>query len=186
MLNSMKVLSMRIQLPFFLAAVLLCGCVSENPIPTATAVVQGTVLLDGSPVDQAMIVFVPDSLRTANEEVMQLAYATTGPDGNFEMAYSDGTTELLAGTYTVLISKVGANRAAQNDQLEPWRMSLLDGTSFADLVKFDEPDEIIPPMYNRDSTLKFTVNGSSSIVRPKFELTSLETNLDQELTPDSR
>ena len=185
MLNSMKVSKMRIQLTLFLAAVLFCGCVQEKAKQSATAAVQGTVLLDGSPVDQAKIVFVPDSLRSADEDVMELAYGTTDADGKFELAYSDGTKDLLAGTYTVIISKFNSNRDEQGDKSQPWSQSLLP-ESMAGLFSFQEPDEIIPPIYNRDSTLKFSLNGSSSIARPKFELTSLETNLDQELTPDSR
>jgi hypothetical protein len=176
MLNAVRVFKMRIQLMLFFSAVLVCGCVPEKPKQPATAPVQGTVLLDGLPVDQAKIVFVPAGLRSVDEKIMRLAYGTTDADGNFELAHSDGTKELLAGTYTVLISKMNSDRD---------RMSLLD-ESFADLVKVHGPDEIIPPIYNRESTLMFKLNGSSSIVRPKFELTSMATELDQESNPESR
>ena len=185
MLNAVKELRMKIQLTLFLAAILFCGCATKTPEQSPTATVKGIVLLDELPVDEAKVVFVPASLRNADEDIMQLAYGITDVDGSFELAYSDGTTELLAGTYTVLISRNVPGRGGQDGTNEPWRKSLLPD-SMADLMTFEEPEKTIPPIYNRDSKLTFELKGSSSVVRPKFELTSLEMQQNQEPESESR
>lgn len=185
MLKPLKDLEMRIRLPLLLATVLLVGCVDRKPLKLPTAFVKGTVLLDGLPVDQAKIIFVPTNLRNADEEIMQLAYGVTDVDGSFELANSDGTKELLIGSYNVLISKDVSNPGGQGAENEPWRKSLLPD-SVANLIAFEENENPFPPIYNRDSKLTFELNGAARVARPQFELTSSESQHNEESASDSR
>ena len=116
---------------------------------------------------------------------MHLAYGVTDADGSFELAYSDGTNELLAGNYTVLISRNESGRSKQDGKNEPWRKTLLPD-SMANLMAFEESEKTIPPTYNRESKLMFELKGASNVVRAKFELSSQEMQQSQEPEPESR
>lgn len=166
------------------ATILVCGCYPDWPEQPSTAMVHGVVLLDDSPLSQAKIVFLPLSLRSNDDELMPIAYGMTDTDGKFELAYSNGTRELAAGTYTVMISKVKQDTDGDGNSLEPWREELLPD-SVAGLSAFKEQGELIPSIYNRDSTLTYEVQASPSIIRPKFELSSVDPELTKLSTIDS-
>lgn len=163
----------RFQLSLILCSVLAFGC---NPVGTPqlrTAKVQGLVLLDGLPLDQAKVVFLPTKLTNNEESIMQLAYGTTNAEGEFELEYSDGTKELVAGFYTVIISKVNKEPDSEVNRNEPWPTSLLP-ESIADLTAFSSTGETIRPIYNRDSKLTCKVTASTGIFRARFGLTSMD------------
>lgn len=182
MLSASKKLNCRIRLTLILSTVLFCGCYPNWPEQAGTAMVHGTISLDGSPVNQAKIVFVPVNLRNADEKLVPLAYGTTDVDGKFELEYSDGTQELFAGTYTVMISKLKQVDDSQNNANMPWPKDLLPDSV---VNMFNDPSETIPSIYNLDSNLTYEIMDSPSINRPMFELTSIDPNLNEFSDTDS-
>lgn len=173
MLIRSRLLTMQIQLMLVISTALFCGCNPDWPELAGTAVVHGTVLMDGAPVSEAKIALVPTKLRNADDKLMALAYGKTDVEGKFELAYSDGTKELLAGTYTVMISKFKEANQENGQNNEPWRNALLP-ESVANLTMFSENGETIPSIYNSNSNLTYAVVASPSIIRHKFELTSID------------
>ncbi len=185
MLTGFKAFKMQFQTTLILATALSLGCIPESPLPPGTSIVKGTVLLDGSPLDHAKIVFLPANLRNSDETILPLAYGITDAAGEFELAYSDGTKKLHAGRYAVIISKVNLDKNAEDNRIEPWQMFLLS-EPLADLSGFNESGELIPANYNRDSTLICDVQASYSVFRPRFELSSMDTTLAEDLETDSQ
>jgi hypothetical protein len=88
-----------ISIAFLSAAfALLAGCgdgkVTRFPVT-------GSVLIDGTPADGAMVIFCPTQ---GSEEVMKLRpFGYTGPDGKFELTTVDKADGSPAGDYKVLI-----------------------------------------------------------------------------------
>lgn len=162
------------RLILIMATSLFCGCLFESTKQTGTAEVHGIITLDGSPLSQAYVVFVPDNLQTDDQKLMSIAYGVTDADGKCELAYSDGKKELLAGTYTVMISKVTPTNIDSQKTGQVWRSELLP-KSVAKLPMFSENSgEVIPSIYHRNSNLKFKVQSSPNVVEHKFELTSVD------------
>ena len=155
---------------------LFCGCYPDWPEQPTTAVVHGTILLDGAPVNEAQVVFVPENVRSLGDEIMPLAYGTTDADGKFELTYADGTKELFPGIYMVMVSKIKSALNATEDSGRPWPVKLLPD-SVARMTVFSEQGETIPSIYNRESTLTYEVIASPRISRPKFELSSVDPEL---------
>lgn len=155
-----------------LLAILLLGCSSDWPKETGTAVVEGTLTLDGSPVDKGLVVFIPENLHTTRQEVMPMAYGRTDAAGNFKLAYSDGNRQLLAGKYSVIISK---SRTPDDDEAAAsrWSSALLPD-SVANLASFDEDQELIPARYNESSTLVFEIRRSNETLDCQFDLTTAD------------
>ena len=165
------------RLTVVLALVVVGGCYPDWPEHTGTAEIHGTVTLDGLPVNKANVVFLPVKLRTVGDKIMPLAYGITDAEGGFQLEYSDGRRELMAGTYTVMISKVAHSEDDEGRTVEPWRTALLPDTVSA-LAAFSEQGETIPSIYNRNSSLLYEVEASPSIARPRFELSSIDRTLE--------
>lgn len=170
-------------LPIYLLlvfATLVFGCSTDWPEETGTAVVEGTVVLDGSPVDRGYVVLIPENLQTPNDEIMPMAYGLTDATGNFELAYSDGNRQLLAGKYSVIISKSTLETA----DVEPaWSTALLP-ESVANLKSFNKGGELIPAIYNVNSTLVIEIKPSQETLRQEFELSSKDPLLSGSLMDD--
>lgn len=148
------------------------GCRSDWNGMLDSARVHGEITLDGKPVEQARIVFIPVTLRNDSGVLMPLAFGLSDATGKFELKYSDGNDKLLAGQYTVIVSK--ANRSADEPQQAPnWDPALLPEHA-RNLTAFSNPDELFPAIYNRESILVQEIRPSPDIVRPKLELTSTD------------
>ena len=154
-----------------------CGCDSNWTQLPGTAEVRGQVTLDGFPVGQAKIVFVPVNLRSTAGAIMPIAYGKTNNEGKFQLEYSDQGRELIAGSYTVIISKFDQEEYPTANVFGDWQNKLLPN-SISNLVAFRDQGETIPSIYNRNSILVYDVKGSSSIIRPKFELKSIDPALE--------
>ncbi|MBA4187725.1 MAG: hypothetical protein C0467_06870 [Planctomycetaceae bacterium] len=108
-------ISIRVQLmnwrrtyaPALLAA-FLAGCGSNSSTST-TAEVTGTVTLDGKPLENAEVQFVPKS-----DPALGLHVAKTDSSGRFKITQDSPTNPVKPGTYAVLVSKViGGNDPSQ-------------------------------------------------------------------------
>lgn len=147
---------------FFIATGVLCslfllGCGSKGP---STNMVEGTVLLDGSPVDGATIGFSPVSgglpgTGITNAGGVFLLTAVQGGQSN------QGVPE---GEYKVTVSKL-ANIAPQPKPEE---------LAQDDIWKKYPPEfkELIPGKYNDLATTDLTVTVSRGKNTPKLELKS--------------
>ncbi len=74
----------------------LTGCSGGQSLPDLTSVT-GSVILDGSPLPSANVLFQPQEGKTA--------FAMTDENGKFELMYNQDTAGATPGSYTVKISK---------------------------------------------------------------------------------
>ena len=90
----------------------VCGCASYK-----TAPVSGRITLDGQPLANATVTFVPEA-GAASQDPMPSSVGLTGEDGRYSLVLNDGgkPTGAVAGKHKVLIF-LGA-QAAAND-VEP-------------------------------------------------------------------
>lgn len=98
--------------------------------------VSGTVQMDGKPLADAGIVFVPVDGRPSS--------ATTDSNGKFTMVYSDQADGVIPGTCRVMIS---TGKAGKENE---------DGTSVPAIP------ETVPLEYNLDTSLTFEVKPGTS------------------------
>ncbi len=100
------------------ALALLAGCGPTNP---PTAQVTGTVTLDGSPVEGATVLFLPDD--TTNKA----ATASTEADGSYSLTTFEAGDGAMPGAYKVKVHKFDLPEGGMNpygesqtaDELEP-------------------------------------------------------------------
>lgn len=118
----------------FLTAAALVGCSSDGLQP-----LQGTVTLDGKPLEGAAISFSPI-------EGGRPATGKTDADGKFTLASYKAGDGLPAGSYKVTVVKLDAKRQAQaapstdENSTEPQAMGNLEqGVSFVTPVKYSSP-----------------------------------------------
>jgi hypothetical protein len=124
-------------------AVLAClGCGSDGP---DIATVEGTVTLDGKPLQNASVVFVPENGRPAG--------ATTDESGHYELNFSGGRKGAIPGKNRIRIS------------------TLRDASESEDGTPIPAVAETIPMKYNAKTTLEFTVEPSKHN-EANFELES--------------
>lgn len=156
-----------------LSTVLVAGCYPDWPEHAGKAEVHGRVTLDGAPVGGAKVVFMPFQYFSSSGKVMPLAFGLTNAEGEFELQYADKTKELTAGNYNVIISKakkpdgdsVPVDFSGLASELVP--PAFLNSPLCGDT-------EVIPAIYNRESTLTYTIEASPKVVRAKFELSSVD------------
>lgn len=165
------------------------GCYPDRPEHSGTASVEGEVFLDGFPLDKANVVFVPSNLKNSEGKFMPLVYGKSDIQGMFEMRYADGSRDIMAGDYHVLISLVESKGAPntskqlvtsqqfRNSQAMAHRMLAGSDTglaSRAELIEAMDRNQVVPALYNRESNLKYEVIASPGTVRAKFELSSVD------------
>ena len=146
------------------AATLMAGCRGDSPPerPPVTPV-NGTVLLNGAPVDGATIVFKP------MDATGQPAVALSDSQGNFVTTTYTTGDGLRPGTYRVGVSKFERNTATTLSEDDP-NYGLDE-----DMPATEMPDKnTLPERYSPDSTgpaaLQLTV-GTEPITDYKIELT---------------
>lgn len=143
----MSILISRTVVPGFWAVLFLtmianvgCGSVELPDL----ADVSGTVQMDGRPLADAQVLFVPANGRPSS--------ATTDSNGSFTMVYSEHADGVVPGTCRVMIS---TGKAGKENE---------DGTSVPAIP------ETVPMEYNVDTSLTFDVKPGTSNVAD-FKLT---------------
>ncbi len=167
-------LSMKmIYLSLLFAAVFVTGCDAPQTALTVAPQVRGRITLEGEPLANAKVVFVPQKLMSELREVNPLAYGLTDEEGSFELNLSGGSVNIGKGDYRVIISK----------RIDPGQenLRLADlADEFGNLVPDDFAmfrdkivrDELLPVRYNKNTILTFKVNTESEIVTANFNLTN--------------
>jgi hypothetical protein len=130
----------------FAVAVVLAACSSDK---LQTAEVSGVVRLDGQPLAQALVQFVPEQGR--------LSMATTDDAGHYELAYSGTRTGALIGKHTVRISTW---RAPDGDRKLP-------GAPERVPTKYNTKTELTQEVKAGANVIDFDLDGKGKIVQPK-------------------
>jgi hypothetical protein len=120
----------------------LAGCSARGP---EIAYVSGRVTMDGVPLPNATVVFVPENGRPAG--------ANTDQNGNYVLNFAQGRKGAIPGTHTIRIMTM--RDADQDENGKP-----IPGSP-----------ETVPPKYNTESTLTFEVEPGKKNVA-NFELKS--------------
>ena len=123
----------------------LAGCSSSGP---DIAYVEGRITMDGKPLADATVVFVPENGRPSG--------ATTNDDGKYVLNFAQGRKGALLGPSIVRIMTMRDADQDENGQRIPGRK------------------ETIPEQYNVESTLTFEVEPKKNIA--DFELQSSGTS----------
>ena len=124
---------------------LVLACMGCGPGGPAIESVEGTVTLDGEPLPNASVVFVPESGRPAG--------ATTDSQGHYVLTFSEGRKGAMLGKHKVRIST--ARDPSETPDGEPIPAS----------------PETIPMKYNAQTELEFTVEAGKKNTAD-FELAS--------------
>ena len=119
----------------------LVGC-GGTPGP-ALGQVSGTVTLDGSPLDQALVEFVPEDGRPS--------FGTTGANGKYVLQYTDDKSGAVIGKHHVKITK-----------------NQVSGEVAAPTKPAPKGDPV-PAKYNTESTLEVEVKSGSNVHDFKLE-----------------
>jgi hypothetical protein len=154
-----------------LAAFLPGACVPEILGGKSPTKVSGKVLLDGQPVENAKVIFIPMKSLDVTGRVQHLSYGITDGQGNFTLKQADGDPGTMAGMQRVIISKRKA-AGSPGKELDGAAIDLLiaDGA-----VPFGQsPDEQLPIIYNRQSTLMFDIEETGKPVEADFDLSSVD------------
>ena len=129
-------------IPTWLFIAALAGCSASGP---EIAYVSGRVTMDGKPLPNAAVVFVPENGRPAG--------ARTDEDGNYVLNFAQGRKGAIPGNATVRIMTFRDADQDENGQTIPGS------------------PETVPSRYNAESTLTFNVEPKKSNVA-NFELES--------------
>ena len=119
-----------------------CGC---GPTGPEIARVEGKVTMDGKPLADAAVVFIPENGRPAG--------ARTDKDGHYVLNFSEGRIGAIPGRSSVRITTAREATDGGNGKLIPGA------------------PETIPIKYNQNSTLDFTVEPGKKNVA-NFDLVS--------------
>lgn len=145
---------------------LLGGCQTKKSIGTDIVRVSGMVTLDGEPLADANLVFIPFQASGERDSLAPVSMATTDALGNYSLRITEQTEGAVVGWHNVLISKINRPKSA-----EPTLAAKPAGKSNDlqdQLLKqielqrklgrnFQFPGETLPSYYNSDSTLTFQV-----------------------------
>ena len=116
-----------------LGMAVLVGCGgSDGP---ELAIVSGTVTLDGTPLKEAMVTFVPESGRPS--------YGGTDESGYYELVYTEAKKGAVPGSHTVRVSTQRGGDPDSGIKAQPER---------------------IPRKFNTQSQLKKTVEAGSNTI----------------------
>ena len=196
-------ITVRFSWTILLVLLVSTGCDPDFRKPNQIAAVEGEVTLDGDPVSDAHVVFIPLNVRQGKTEV-PFAFGTTDAKGKFELAMSNGKTGAFVGSYSVVISKTSSSSyAATDNSPEPQRanqrltaqeklkqneiqrlktqrvekdLSYLRARPPMDRFfnATQDPNELIPSLYNRYSVLTREVKSIGGLSEPIFDLRSVD------------
>ena len=187
-------------LSLMVCVALTSGCYPDWPEHSGTAQVEGEVVLDGFPLNHATVVFLPTKLKSDSGKIMPLVYGKTDARGMFKMKYRDGSRDLMAGKYDILISLIESKSDSSADQSDDG--SKVDSSADssvkekhaksldmvhsmianahaglftrAERVEQIDRNQVVPAFYNRESELLYEIVASPGILRTKFELSSID------------
>lgn len=151
--------------------VVTLGCESDSQsarVPTGKSAVEGSIKLDGEPVDEARVIFMPMGL-SADNETQPMAFGLTDTEGKFKLKTGADQTRIQAGDYRVIVTK---NPLFLEREMKKSEIGSEDYESL--ITNLDVSTEEIPLLYNRYSDLKFTVTNSYVPLQAKFELTNAD------------
>jgi len=156
----------------FLAVALVLGCYGCNSSDVSLGIVNGKVTIDGKPLANAIVTFVPKQGGRA-------ALGTTDPDGNYQLIYSTRKGALV-GTHDVTIQVnpegVGASTESQEapsiyDKQGAGAPEAADAKARSDSRKQQkEAEKLIPEKYRKPGELTAEVKTGSNEIN--FELKS--------------
>ena len=139
-------------MPKFLAlsallALLAAGCGSDGP---ELASVEGTVKLDGQPLEGAKVVFTPVGPGRP-------AYAWTDAAGHYELAYTNDDGGALLGEHTVAIT---THRKGDPE-------SGVVGAPELVPAKYNSKSELKKTVEDGENVIDFDLDGKDKIIQPK-------------------
>lgn len=140
-----------------LTVVFLPACDWRPAQPAKTAPVSGTVRMDGEPLENVKVLFVPID-RSENGSRLPTAFAVTDAEGRYTLANTAGENGAVVGRNQVWLS----TRSIENIKDEEGNTAEMKETS----------EEIIPAKYNKSTTLVFEVPVDGT-VNADFELQSV-------------
>ena len=151
------------------------GCQRETNEDALTGQVQGTVTLDGSPVEGVRLVFIPFAVKSKSGKYQEIAYGTTDAQGKYALTRANGAKGAFLGPHRVLISKKkGAGNSLGEELNEELSVSDDSDWLLSNRLPFESEDEFIPLIYNLNSSLQFEVKSTLKINRADFELTTVD------------
>lgn len=157
---------------FLLTTFLPTSCIPDVLAGSSTKEVVGKVVLDGQPVENANIVFVPLKPFDKSGRKQNFSYATTDAGGNFILEQANGDLGAVTGRHRVIISKRMTRAHTAGTILAG---ILADLQSSSGKSQFQQlPGELFPIIYNRQSTLTFNVDAAENKVEANFNLSSID------------
>lgn len=141
----------------------LMGCENQHAPKPELVEVHGQVLLDGQPVPGTKVVFVPDGDYIGSKWFP--AYGTTNDMGEFQLKLRNGKIGAYSGWHRIFVSYMESDKEAAK---------VIDPFSKTGLQTAGTGGELYPAYYNRESDLRFEVKKDRGILRPKFELSSID------------
>lgn len=137
---------------------LLAGCGGPSDQPDLGSV-SGTVTLDGEPLEDATLIFQPESGRPA--------YAVTDGDGYYELQYSASTAGAMVGKHLVYISTYReGDPAAEDPELRESRPERVPAQYNRDAA--DNPDMTVE-IQSGGNTCDFPLSSEGEIYEPEPE-----------------
>ena len=157
---------------FLLTTFLPTACVPDFFRGSSTTDVVGTVFLDGQPVEGAKVVFIPMKSIDDSGRVQNFSYATTDAEGEFALKRANGDPGAVTGRHRVIISKRMKPDNPVGSGFDGILQDLLSASGKS--LLWQSPDELVPIIYNRQSSLTFDVDASLKQVEANFDLSSVD------------
>ena len=150
-----------------LFGLLLGGCEIQTARPAARLElcnqVTGQITLDGEPLENARVLFIPVVYAIDEHQTLPLASGVTDQDGRFTLSHKRGEQNLpgaALGLYSVLVSKPAAppetQKPAEPDVAET--KEKLGPNQVAVTIQADQ----IPERYNLKTTLRAEITSTSA------------------------
>ena len=175
------------------------GCEPATVEQTRVQQVHGKVLLDGKPVECAVVVFIPMNLHCKSGQPLPISFGITDHNGEFKLAQSADRDGAQVGMHQVLISKADCfdcGPHSQYDSLQDAKRVSKFGAIVIEALKpltkahckadqqasmaicgcgLAQPkSEEIPSIYNCNSILRCQVPARDSVAKPRFNLTTVD------------
>lgn len=141
-----------------LLGVLLLGCQRSQPVaeqtPQFADEVTGVVLLQGQPLANARVLFIPMVYAYRPKSVVSVAWGRTDADGKYALTCYDEEQRprrgAPVGRHWVLISKL--ENPPESTPKDYWLAQVLRPT-WGVRARIDPQQELVPPKYNVNSEL---------------------------------
>jgi len=169
------------------------GCYPDWPEHSGTAQVEGEVLLDGMPLLKGKVVFVPVRVYTDTAKRMPIVFGECDALGVYTLRNPDGTPEILAGNYNVMISLIDKTKKphvslgpvlsevaiGQDNQSRTVALNMLarcqkNSQSNELLDEAIDQFQTVPAIYNRESNLYRMIEPTPGKVYLNFKLHSVD------------